>query len=106
MQELKNVVRKEKKRSMEKSRLSLLRSRTFLLPALLISISYTIQVTSGTELCNYYVGFLFKDVGIRLEIAGLIIQVILLIEGEGGDPSPAGDYDSRIPADPAAPVSV
>ena len=73
-EELKNVVENEKKRSEEKSRLSLLRSRTFLQPALLISISFTIRVTSGIELCTYYVGFIFKDVGISLEIAGIIMQ--------------------------------
>ena len=108
MEELNNVVKNEKIRSEEKSRLSLLRSRTFLLPALLISISFTIQVTCGVELCCYYVGFIFKDVGVRLEIAGIIIQVSLSPQQVPGSdhPTPAVDHYSRISADPAAAVSV
>ena len=105
MEELKNVVQNERKKSVEKSKLSLLRSRTFLLPALLISISFTIQVTSGVEICSYYVGFIFKDVGISLEMAGIIIQVILS-RVKGDKPCPAVHYYTRIPPHTAPPVQV
>ena len=109
MEELNNVVKNEKIRSEEKSRLSLLRSRTFLLPALLISISFAIQVMSGVELCSYYVGFIFRDVGVRLEIAGIIIQVMLFLstqEISRADPLLAVDCHSRIPADSSPSVEV
>ena len=107
LEELKNVVQNEKKRSKEKSKLSLLRSRTFLLPALLISISFAIQVMSGVELCSYYVGFIFRDVGVRLEVAGIIIQVMLSTqEISRADPLLAVDCHSRIPADSSPSVEV
>ena len=53
--------------------LSVSMSRTFLLPALLTIITYFVEVTSGVELCSYYVGFIFKSV--RLETAAIITQV-------------------------------
>ena len=105
MKELKSVVQNERKKSVKKSKLSLLRSRTFLLPALLISISFTIQVTNGVELCSYYVGFIFKDVGISLEMAGIINQVILS-RLKGDKPCPAGHYYTWLPPHTPPPVQV
>ena len=74
--EIQTIVEEEQKTSTKISKSSLLKCRTFLLPALLITVSFTFQVVSGIEICTYYVGFIFKDVGVRLEIAAIIIQVI------------------------------
>ena len=57
--------------------------------------------------CSYYVGFIFRDVGVRLEIAGIIIQVMLSTqEISRADPLLAVDCHSRIPADSSPSVEV
>ena len=73
--ELQNIVRSEAE---ERSKLSAFKSRKFLLPGLLITVSYFIEVLSGIELCCYYVGFIFTNIGVTLEIAAIITQVIFM----------------------------
>ena len=73
--EMQNIVEEEKKTRGEKSQWSLIKSRTFLLPSLLISISFSLQVLSGIELCCYYVGFIFQNINIRHEFSAIIAQV-------------------------------
>ena len=70
VEEMQSIVKTE---ATSRLSLSAFKSRTFLLPALLIVLSYFVDVTSGVELCSYYVGFIFKSV--RLETAAIITQV-------------------------------
>ena len=72
IQEMETIVKSE---ADESSKLSAFKSRTFLLPAFLITISYLIEVLSGIELCGYYVAFIFTNSGVSLEIAAIITQV-------------------------------
>ena len=55
IEEMQNIVEEEKRTRETKSKWSLIKSRTFLLPSLLTSISFTLQVLSGIELCCYYI---------------------------------------------------
>ena len=73
--EMENIVEEEKETRREKSKWSLIKSRTFLLPSLLTSISFTLTVLSGLELCTYYVGFIFQNINIRHEFSAIIIEV-------------------------------
>ena len=76
--EMQNIREEEIKTREEKSKWSLIKSRTFLLPSLLTGISFTLQVVSGVELCCYYVGFIFQNTNIRHELTGLITMVSLV----------------------------
>ena len=76
--EMHNIREEEIKTREEKSKWSLIKSRTFLLPSLLTGISFTLQVVSGVELCCYYVGFIFQNINIRHEFTGLITMVSLV----------------------------
>ena len=75
IEEMQNIVEEEKRTRETKSKWSLIKSRTFLLPSLLTSISFTLQVLSGIELCCYYVGFIFQNINIRHEFSAIITQV-------------------------------
>ena len=76
--EMQNIVDEEKKTRDEKSKWSLVKSRTFLLPSLLTGLSFTLQVVSGVELCCYYAGFIFQTINIRHELTALITMVTLV----------------------------
>ena len=76
--EMQNIVEEERKAREEKSKWSLVKSRTFLLPSLLTGISFTLQVVSGVELCCYYVGFIFQNINIRHELTALLTMVTLV----------------------------
>ena len=76
IKEMQKIVEEEKKTRESKSKWSLIKSRTFLLPSLLSSISYAFSVLSGIELCCYYVGFIFRNVNIRHEFSAIITQVL------------------------------
>ena len=73
--EMQNIFQEEKITGRTKSKWSLIKSRTFLIPSLLTSISFTLQVLSGIELCCYYVGFIFQNINIRHEFSAIITQV-------------------------------
>ena len=73
IEEMETIIESEAEQS---SKLSAFKSRTFLLPAFLIMVSYLIEVSSGVELCGYYVAFIFPNSGVSLEIAAIITQVI------------------------------
>ena len=73
--EMENIVEEEKEARREKSKWSLIKSRTFLLPSLPTSISFTVQVLSGIELCSDYVSFIFQNINIRHEFSAIITQV-------------------------------
>ena len=73
--EMENIAEEEKKTRKAKSKWSLIKSRTFLLQSLLTSISFTLQVISEVELCNYYVGFILQNINIRHEFSAMISQV-------------------------------
>ena len=78
--EMQNIVEEEKKTSEAKSKWSLIKSRTFLLPSLLTSIAYAFSVLSGIEICCYYVGFIFQNINIRHEFSAIINQVLMVIK--------------------------
>ena len=73
IEEMEMIVKSEAE---ETSKLSALKSRTFILPAFLIMLSYLIEVSSGIELCGYYVAFIFPNTGLSLDLAAIITQVI------------------------------
>ena len=73
--EMQNILEKEKKTREDKSKWSLIKSRTFLYPSLLTSIAYALSVLSGIEVCGYYVGFIFRNINIRHEFSAIITQV-------------------------------
>ena len=86
--EMHNIREEEIKTREEKSKWSLIKSRTFLLPSLLTGISFTLQVVSGVELCCYYVGFIFQNINIRHEFTGLITMVSLVSGNRFGQKAP------------------
>ena len=71
--EMQNIVQEEKKT--RETKWSQIKSRTFLLPSLLTSLAFALQVLSGIELCCYYVGFIFQNINIRHEFSAIITQV-------------------------------
>ena len=75
IKEMQNIVEEENKTIESKSKWSLIKSRTFLLPSVLSSISYAFSVLSGIELFCYYVGFIFQNINIRHEFSAIITQV-------------------------------
>ena len=86
--EMHNIREEEIKTREEKSKWSLIKSRTFLLPSLLTGLSFTLQVVSGVELCCYYVGFIFQNINIRHEFTGLITMVSLVSGNRFGQKAP------------------
>ena len=71
IEEMQNIVEEEKKTRDAKSKWSIIKSRTFLLPSLLASTAYALCVLSGIELVCYYSGFIFQNVNIRHEFSAI-----------------------------------
>ena len=75
IEEMQNIVEGEQRTRETKSKWSIIKSRTFILPSFLTSTAYAFSVLSGNDLCLYYVGFIFQNINIRHEFSAIITQV-------------------------------
>ena len=77
MKELETIVEQEKRAERERSMVSSVFDRTFLLPLLISCLCFTFNALCGVDLVGYYVGFIFPE--LELEMAAIVYQSMITL---------------------------
>ena len=77
MKELETIVEQERSEEVERSVVSSLLDRTFLLPLMISCLCFTFNALCGVDLVGYYVGFIFPE--LELEVAAIVYQSMITL---------------------------